>query len=185
MSDPLEQRAQLEDLLTQAWAIYTGAAKDRQDAEVEANRATRALEDSRKVVHGGTGTTKQLTKAEERLARATADLRLKRERENGALDAAKQTERERDVLIKSNLAIFADEAEQATQAAATAVEALAGPLGRAQEAWTAAVAAWQPIAKVAAIPGVEAWPLPDPQQLVADVQRGALAPRPAKASFTT
>jgi hypothetical protein len=154
-------------------------------AEVELNRAKRALEDSRKVVHGGTGTTKQLTKAEDRFAQAASDLDLKRERENGALSAAQQAERERDALLRTHLDLFADEAEQATQAAAEALEALAGPLGSAQEAWTAAVAAWQPIAKVAGVAGVQAWPLPDPQQLVADARGGALVARPAKASFTT
>lgn len=185
MSDPLKQRSALEKQLKAAWEQYASETQARQAAEIAVNRARRTLADEHKHRAAGTARDKDVTAAEHKLEQAEAAYRRHLGRANQALDAANSLELDLTNLLRRYPELFAEQAEAATQAAAEAMTTAAEALRASQEAWTHAQAMWGPLAKAEGIRGVEDWPLPDPEQLIADVRRGALVPRPQAVVVST
>jgi ElaB/YqjD/DUF883 family membrane-anchored ribosome-binding protein len=125
---------------------------------------------------------KDVVAAQAKLEKAKQQYDRHAEATNSALDAAKAIELDLEQLMRSFPGLFAERAEAATQAAARAMETAADALRDAQTAWTEAQAAWAPLAKAQGVSGVEDFPLPDPDQVVADVKRGAIVARPQAVS---
>ncbi len=105
-------------------------------------------------------------------------LRLHFDRSNGALDATKGLELDLFTLLRQHPAVFAEQAEQATQRASEALDYLWDAMRDAQEAWQAAGAAWLPFCQAHGIAGVPPFPLQDPSGALADLHSGTLVPRP-------
>lgn len=200
-TDPISERAKLQAQL-RATAEADGREGERLaglEHARQANERSRAA--AFKALHReDEGAEKAVDKAERERDR----LALLSDRSQVSLRAAREGRRELEQQLKEllvrELPTFAEEADQATQAALEAFVALAEPYQLALEAWQRAEAAWAPLAsavrgsvvaadeaeglwrgdeRVQRDVALPAFPLPADTHMFALAERGALAPRPA------
>ena len=142
---PLEERAALfAELATvqenadratgaQAQAAHALADVDRRSGELHQDRARGRIDDD------------VLAAFEQERSQARLKVRTADEAAVGALDARRAIEQELQELFAGHLDVFTAEAEQATQRAAVALDALRAPYAEAWAAWSVAKAKWRPL----------------------------------------
>ncbi len=142
---PFEQRAELfkdrakvqesSDLAARAFADAKAklADLDRESAAIHQARARGRIDDE------------VVTKFEVERAYAKREIGLAEQALQGARDAQLAVASELAELYALHLDEFAAEAEEATQAAAVALDALRGPWAHAWAAWSIAQARWRPL----------------------------------------
>jgi hypothetical protein len=175
----LTQRADLESKLGAAHESYSDACQLRGLAETEKGKAAHNLRQLRAAIAEGRATAENVDEMTQWLEECGFEHATHYTRANESYEAIQRLEWELHNLLKAHPELFAEQADEATQAACAALVALVKPLGKAQAAWAAAEAAWAPLCRAVGVTGLPAFPLPDPAHFVEDVQGGAMVPRPA------
>jgi FtsZ-binding cell division protein ZapB len=147
LDGPLEQRSTLEKQIAAAWKEYEQSTQKRQAGHVALNQARRDVTTRHKSRAAGIASSKEVTAAEEKLKAAEEAYERHLASANAALDTTKALELDLTTLLRRHPDLFAEQAEQATQAAATALKAAADALRASQRAWQQAQAAWLPLAQ--------------------------------------
>lgn len=147
--DPLAQRDRLRDEITNAARAEAEARAEfaRTEANIGVVQQERMALYTAKA-RGGDFGHEQMTavaNVEQELENTRSLLDSLTVQQSAARNAMTAATRERDALYREHLDAFAAEAEEATQAAMVAIEAVAAPLADAHRTWNHAVAVWAPL----------------------------------------